>query len=282
FADSDHRQKENKKEMVMAEADAFVAVISAFGEADKEKPAGLLTQLETVLLDLVLSDLERIERRRQKGEKERRAGLKLSALESKWLDRCQERLEAGSPLFGMDFTPEEETVARSYSFLSRKPMIVVANVSEENLTGSGLEPLIARCREIGLECLPLCASLEAEISRLEPEEQAAFLNDYRLQAPAKDRLIQSAYRMMRLISFFTVGEDEVKAWTLRCGASAQQAAGKIHSDIERGFIRAEVVSFVDFKRDGSLSACKGHGALRLESKEYLVQDGEIVHFRFNV
>jgi len=282
FVDPELRQKNRNGGSFMAEADAFVMVVQAFGETDYTgKPVDPSAQMETLLLDLVLADLERIERRRQKAEKEKRAGKTLSLPESRWLDRCQSRLESGRPLLGMDFTMEEEVMAQPYSFVSRKPLIVVTNVAEDNLKGSGLEPLKERCREIGVECLPLCATLEAEISRLEPAEQDDFLKDYGLRAPAKDCLIQAAFRILNLISFFTVGEDEVKAWTLRCGANAQRAAGKIHSDIERGFIRAEVVSFKDFQTAGSLSACKGHGTLRLEGKEYMVQDGEIVHFRFN-
>ncbi len=282
FMDPEPRQK-GSAGAFLAEADAFIFVIKAFGQQESTPkladPAG---QLETLVLDLILRDLERIERRQQRAEKEKHSGVALSLLESRWLNRCQKRLESGLPLLGMEFTPEEEAVARPYAFLSRKPIIVAANVAEDNLEGLGLESLAARCAEIGVECLPLCAPLEAEISKIEPDERPSFLAGYGLQAPAKDRLIRAAYRILNLISFFTVGEDEVKAWTLRRGASAQNAAGKIHSDIERGFIRAEVVSFEDFRTTGSLPACRGRHTLRLEGREYRVKDGEIVHFRFHV
>jgi len=279
FADPEPRQKPHPGEPSMAEADAFVMVVQAFDERRGAEPAA---QLESLLLDLVLADLERIERRHQRAEKEKRAGRSLPPLESRWLNRCRERLESGRPLLGMDFTPEEEIMARPYAFLSRKPLMAAANVAEENLEGRYLELLMKRCREIGVVCLPVCAALESEISRLEPDAQADFLSDYGLHAPAKDRLIQESFHMLDLISFFTVGEDEVKAWTLRQGANAQTAAGKIHSDIERGFIRAEVVAFDAFQKAGSLAACKGNGGFRLEGKEYIVRDGEIVHFRFHV
>lgn len=267
----------------LADADAYVVTLQAFGDVDYEgrvpDPAG---RMESISLSGIVADLEKIERRKEKAEKEKRAGQALSGMEGKWLERCREHLESGAPLRTMEWSEEEDAAARHYQFQSRKPLLAAANVAEDNLAGEGLENLRRLCEQNGTECIVLCAPLEAEIGALPDGEQAAYLADYGLEEPVRNRLIKAAYRSMNLISFFTVGEDEVRAWTIRRGTAARRAAGKIHTDIERGFIRAEVVPSADLLEAGSMQACKERGTFRLEGKDYIVQDGEVVHFRFNV
>ena len=191
----------------------------------------------------------------------------------------------------MDFSEEEQKTMRNLQFMSIKPVIVVLNVAEKDLNTEKfkeLEKEIQRviCQKetchLSLSSLSLCGKIEMEIAQLSPEEAEAFLNDLGIHEPALNRLIHVSYDLLGLISFLTVGEDEVRAWTIKKGTDAQKAAGKIHSDIERGFIRAEVVSFDDFISHGSMSAAREKGLLRLEGKTYEVKDGDIINFRFNV
>ncbi|MFH0952948.1 MAG: DUF933 domain-containing protein [Verrucomicrobiota bacterium] len=267
----------------LGDADAFVLVVQAFGDMDyRGKPLDPPAQLESVLLELVVSDLEKVEKRAQKIEHERKRGLKISEFEAALMDKCKVRLEAGQPLRSMTFSAEEEKALRSYQFLSLKPVLAIANVAEKSLDGAGLEPLRAAAAKDAVDLLTFCAPLEAEMAQLDPEAQAAFLKDYGLAEPARIRLIQAAYRLLDLISFFTVGDDEVRAWTIRKGTPALAAAGKIHTDLERGFIRAEVVACDALLQAGSLSHCRDKGTLKLEGKTYVLQDGEVMHVKFSV
>jgi len=263
-------------------ADAFVLVIQAFGDTTRDgKPLDSAAQMESILLELVVSDLEKIENRFERAEKDRNRGQKMSDNENAILLRCRERLEAGSPLLGLDLREDEDKLLRTYQFLSLKPILVVANVSEDRLSGEGLEGLRALAERKGIELLPFCAPLEAEIAQLDVPAQESFLKDYGLSEPARVRALQAAYRTLRLISFFTVGEDEVRAWPIRENTRAQAAAGKIHSDLERGFIRAETVASDALLATGSLSKCRENATLRLEGKEYIVRDGDVLNIRFS-
>ena len=266
----------------LSDADAFVLVVQAFGEYDgRGKPLDSAAQVESVALEVIFSDLERVETRLDRIAQDRKRGLKVQESEATVLARFKELLEAGTALRNVELTPDEEKIIASFRFLSRKPLLVVANVSENRLDGSGLEGVQKAATAQGAGLLTFCASLEAEIAGLAPEAQSEFLKDYGISEPARIRLIQSAYRLLDLVSFFTVGEDEVRAWTIRRGTKAQTAAGKIHSDIERGFIRAETVASEELLKTQSWNACRDNATLRLEGKEYEVKDGEVINFRFN-
>ncbi|MBP7830112.1 MAG: YchF family ATPase [Kiritimatiellae bacterium] len=267
---------------LLGEADAFVLVVQAFGDMDSRgKPLDPAAQLESTALELVFADLEKVETRLGRIEHEKKRGLKTNPAEEAALQKGKAALEAGTPLRRVEWTGEEEKTLRTFQFLSMKPALIVANVGEGDLSGAGLGALRQAAQRFGCELLVFCAVLEAEMAQLEQAAQAAFLSDYGLTEPARVRLIQAAYRLLNLISFFTVGEDEVRAWTIRQGTQAQAAAGKVHSDIERGFIRAETVASAELLKTRSWSACRDNATLRLEGKTYEVQDGDVIHFRFN-
>lgn len=267
---------------VLGVADAFVLVVQAFGEFDGDgKPLDPTAQMEHMLLELSMSDFERIDRRLERIRTDKKHGGKVSEQEIKLLERCRDWLAGDRPLRTLELRDDEEKILRTYQFLSQKPLLVVGNVAEGQLK-DGHEALAAAAAARNLEFLRFCAPLEAEIAQLDPAAQTEFLKDYGLTEPARVRLLHSAYKAQRLISFFTVGEDEVRAWTIREGTHAQAAAGKIHTDIERGFIRAETVASDDLLKSGALSKCREQGTLRLEGKEYVVRDGEVIHFRFSV
>ena len=266
----------------LGDADAFVAIVQSFGDMDyRGKPLDSAAQLESVLFELVVSDLEKIEKRLEKIAQERKRGLKVSEPEAAVLEKCKKHLEAEQPLRTATFTPDEEKSLRTYQFLSLKPVMAIANVAEDKINGAGLDPLQQVAAKHKLELMIFCAPLEAEMAQLDPEAQAAFLKDYGLNEPARIRLIVAAYSLLNLISFFTVGEDEVRAWTIRKGTPAVNAAGKIHTDLERGFIRAEVVKCEELLKTRSMAACQKNATLRLEGKTYEVQDGDVMHIRFN-
>ncbi len=266
----------------LSDADAFVLVVQAFGDMDyRGKPVQPGEQLDAVLFELVVSDLDRIEKRLEKIDHERKRGLKVNELEAGALAKCKKHLEDSKPIRTMTLAAEEEKLLRSFQFLSLKPVMVIANVEENRLDGSGLDALRETARKDGLDVQVFCATLEAEMALLDDAAQAEFLKDYGLNEPARTRFIQAAYRLLDLLSFFTVGEDEVRAWTIRRGTPAVQAAGKIHTDLEKGFIRAEVVKCEDLLKAGSLPACQKNATLRLEGKTYEVQDGDVMHIRFN-
>ncbi|HOW98856.1 MAG TPA: DUF933 domain-containing protein [Kiritimatiellia bacterium] len=267
---------------LLGEADAFVLVVQAFGDMDgRGKPLDPAAQLESTALEIVFADLEKVETRLGRIEHEKKRGLKTNPAEEAALQKGKAALEAGTPLRRVGWNAEEEKTLRTFQFLSMKPALVIANTGEGDLKGETLGALRQAADRLGCETLAFCAALEAEMAQLEASAQAAFLKDYGLEEPARIRLIQAAYRLLNLISFFTVGEDEVRAWTIRRGTHAQAAAGKVHSDIERGFIRAETVASAELLKTKSWAACRDNATLRLEGKTYEVQDGDVIHFRFN-
>jgi GTP-binding protein YchF len=231
--------------------------------------------VQNVEQELVLRDLGLVEKRLERLRKER--GKPESAAEVAVLEPVMSQLDAGRALRDASWTEDQLNRLRGFQFLSLKPLLVVLNVGEGDLESrdatvpDGLE---------GRQVLRLCAQIEREIAELPREEQRDFLQQLGLAEPARDVFIRAAYELLQLVSFFTVGEDEVRAWTVRRGSTAWVAAGKIHSDIQKGFIRAEAIHYDDFLRLGSLGAAKTQGMLRLEGKEYRVRDGDILHFRF--
>jgi hypothetical protein len=226
---------------------------------------------------MILADLTVVENRRGRLKKE-----KARPQEEALLDRCAVALENEESLRNIEFSADEENLASGFGFLSRKPSLVIFNRSEEKAS----LPLEAEYQEElarrGLQGLALAGKVEMEIAQLDESDRAAFLQEIGIKEPARERFIRAAYALSDLISFFTTGEDEVRAWTIAQGTVARKAAGRIHSDIERGFIRAEVVAYDDFIVHGSDAKCKEAGKFRLEGKEYLVKDGDIIHFRFAV
>lgn len=256
----------------MREVDAIALVLGDF-EPDS-KP---LNELNDLLTEMILADLTVVENRRTRLKKE-----KARPLEEALLQRCANALENEESLRNLTFSADEENLLAGFGFLSRKPLLLLINRSEEKAS-QGME---ASYREAlqrrGLEGLALAGKAEMEIAQLEEADRAAFLKEIGIEEPARDRFIRASYTLLKLISFFTTGEDEVRAWTITKGTVARAAAGKIHSDIERGFIRAEVVPYDEFLELGSEVKCKEAGKLRLEGKDYVVRDGDIIHFRFAV
>lgn len=265
--------------------DALVHVVRAFEDPELVHPAGVVVPARDVAavdLELILADYELVERRLERLVQARKRGLTDQEKREHALlsGRVLPALEAETSLRSMKFGDDEEKQLRGYGLLSLKPMLVVLNVDEEvaadrdAVAGLKLPP--------GADVLAVSAGLEEEISRLEPEDRGAFLAEAGLKEPSAVRVVRAGYRLLGLISFFTVGEDEVRAWTIRRGDTAGTAAGAVHSDIERGFIRAEVVDWRELIDAGSMAVCRDRGTLRLEGRGYPVRDGEVVHFRFNV
>jgi ribosome-binding ATPase len=216
---------------------------------------------------------KRLERLNKEGKRDREHAV---------LERLAGALGEGRPLRTLAGAPEEAKLLAGYQLISSEPLLVVLNRADEEAAAPLPAAFAKRVERCGGECVSMAGRLEREIAELAPEDQAPFLRDAGLEASARDRFVQAAYRMLDLVSFLTVGEDEVRAWTIRRGTVAQKAAGKVHSDIEKGFIRAEVIAYGDFIRYGSEAECKKAGRARLEGKEYPVADGDIIHFRFNV
>jgi len=259
-------------------ADGLLHVVDGFSIPDVDESIAAYRRLED---ELVLSDLLVVENRLEKLRKMSRTAMKpLDQLHLAILPRAREQLEAGLPLRKVGFSEDEAFSLRSFSFWSIRPELVVVNTAEENLTQA---EAFREKAALDSPAIGICCQLEADLAGLSPEEQKEFLDPLGLEEPAFGRVIRAAFALLGLISFFTVGKDEVKSWVIPAGTKAPRAAGAIHKDFERGFIKAEVVHFDEFKTIGdSLAAVKSAGKLRLEGKEYVVQDGDIIQFRFNV
>jgi ribosome-binding ATPase len=278
---------------LIRDADAVVHVVRAFADEVVSHPLSSidpLRDIETVELEFIFGDLEFVDKRLARMEEGAKKGKKPNESEKKLMLKCKEALEKEIPLRNIDFDDEEQKAMKPLQFASTKPEIIVLNVGEEDLVSSRAKEVLANADEFirnkGLSMttrvVTLCGKIEMEIAQLTPDEARAFLEDLGIEEPALYKLIRESYTLLGLISFLTAGEDEVRAWTITKGMNAQKAAGKIHSDIERGFIRAELVSYDDFMADGSMSAARDKGHLRLEGKTYEVKDGDIINFRFNV
>ncbi|MCI1954769.1 MAG: redox-regulated ATPase YchF [Oscillospiraceae bacterium] len=271
------------------ECDAVVHVVRCFEDDDVVHVDGGIDpkrDMETINLELILSDLEVLDRRIEKTRKLLKADKKYQA-ELDFFQRVKETLNAGKAARTVECTEDEAALLSSVSLLSNKPVIYAANLGENDFQG-GVENnrYFRTVKEAadaeGAGVLPICAETEAEIADMAPEEKKLFLADMGLEESGLDRLIRACYRLLGLISFLTAGEPEVRAWTIQKGTKAPQAAGKIHTDFERGFIRAEVVSFGDLVQCGTMAAAREKGLVRSEGKDYVMQDGDVVLFRFNV
>lgn len=256
----------------MRDVDAMALVLGDFDGASEP-----MKDLRDLLAEMILADLGVVENRLTRLKKE-----KGKEREGEMLARCLKALEGEESLRSLSFTPDEEPLLAGFGFLSRKSVIALFNVAEECAGKELPDSYQAELQKLQIPGLALSARVEMEVAQLDEKDRQSFLTELGIEEPARDRFIRASYRLLDLISFFTTGEDEVKAWTIEQGTSARKAAGKIHSDIERGFIRAEVVAYDDFIRHGSEAKCREAGKLRLEGKDYPVLDGDIVHFRFNV
>jgi GTP-binding protein YchF len=267
--------------------DAILHVVRAFKDDTVMHPLGNLDPLRdvaTIEMELMFGDLELIEKRLDKIELESKRGKKPDESEKKLLLRCKDSLAQEVPLRDIDFDKEEENAMRHLQFLSIKPELVVLNIGEEDLKteyGLKMQPSIAQ-HYASLPVLTLCGKIEMEIAQLSHNDALLFLEDLGIPEAVSTRLIRKCYEILGLITFYSYVGDEVRAWTIQKGTPALKAAGKIHSDIERGFIRAEVISFDDFIASGDMHTAREKGILRLEGKNYEVKDGDIIHFRFNV
>jgi ribosome-binding ATPase len=271
------------------ETDTVVQVVRCFEDENIVHVEGVvdpLRDIETIQIELALADLATAERRREKAQKNLKGGDKVARQELDVLDKIQPSLEAGRSARTVTLTDDERAVARNFFLLTTKPTIYAANVEESALTNIDDNPRVQAVREIAAkeaaECVVICAQLEADLVALPPEERLDYLKSLNVSTSGVDQLIKSAYHLLGLMSFLTAGEKEVRAWTIPQGTRAQTAAGTIHSDIERGFIRAEIVSYDELMSAGSYAAAREKGLLRLEGKDYIMQEGDVVHFRFNV
>ena len=274
---------------LIRDADAIVHVVRAFGDETIVHPMGGVDprrDAETVELEMIFGDLELVDKRLSRMDEGAKRGKKPDEAEQKLLVKCKEALERETALRDLDFTEEEQKAMRSLQFMSIKPQLIVLNVAEEEMVSGGTAAATAELQGFfsgrQVRVLSLCGKIEMEIAQLPADEATVFLEDLGIAEPALNKLIHMSYELLGLISFLTAGEDEVRAWTIRKGTDAQRSAGKIHSDIERGFIRAEVVAYDDFIAHGSMAAARDKGLVRLEGKTYEVKDGDIINFRFNV
>ncbi len=271
------------------EVDAIVHVVRCFEDGDIIHVDGGVDptrDVETINLELIFSDLEILERRLDKAIKLSRTDKEV-AREVAVLERIKAVLEEGRCARTLELDDEEEALIAETRLLTRKPVIYVANISEDEVGGGYLEnPAYLALADFAAEehsgIIAVCAQIEAELSDMTGEDKAAFLEDLGIEESGLDKLIRAGYQLLGLISYLTAGPKEVRAWTITEGTKAPQAAGKIHSDFERGFIRAEVVAYEDFLKEGSINAAREHGLYRSEGKDYVIRDGDIVLFRFNV
>lgn len=270
------------------EVDAIVHVVRCFENSDIIHVDGNIDpvrDVETINLELILSDLEVCQKRLDKAQKSARGNDKTALAEVALLERIIPVLEAEKPVRSLEMTKEEAEIAKSFFLLTTKPIIYAANISESDIGKAHnpfVEALTKKAEADGDQVLVISAQIEEELAQLDADEKEMFLSEYGLEESGLNRLVKASYALLGLISFLTAGEDEVRAWTITKGTKAPQAAGKIHSDFERGFIRAEVINFDTFMDFKSMSAAKEKGLVRSEGKEYVMADGDITLFRFNV
>ena len=270
------------------EANALLHVVRAFRAYDVPHAASGIDaarDAQAVEDELILADLEVTERRIERIERDRKkgAGENLDR-EARVLARCRAALEDGSPIRSLELDRDDARTLRGFQFLSAKPLLLVINLDEDDIGAADraveLVGLSGMLSQAGIRAVPVCAKIELEIAQLDAEDARMFLADLGLREPGLHRIVRAAYDLLGYISFFTVGKDECRAWSVADGRLAPEAAGAIHTDMQRGFIRAEVVSYGNLTSRGSLGACRNHGEVRLEGKEYAVRDGDVINFRF--
>ncbi|MBR2878854.1 MAG: redox-regulated ATPase YchF [Clostridia bacterium] len=272
------------------EVDAIIHVVRCFDDSNIVHVDGSIDpmrDIETINYELIFADMETLEKRIERTGKMAKSGDKKYAKELDVLNKIMAALESGKPARSVELSDDEADLIKDLSLLTKKSIIYAANVAEDDFA-NGIEnnAYVNRLKEMaaaeGAEVLPISARIEEEISQLDDEDKLMFLQDLGLEESGLDRLIKASYKLLGLISYLTAGEPEVRAWTIKNGTKAPQAAGKIHTDFERGFIRAEVISYDTLIENGSIAAAKEKGLVRLEGKEYVMNDGDVVLFRFNV
>jgi len=268
------------------ETDAIAQVVRCFVNDDIVHVAGRIdpiADIEVINTELALADLETVERGLQRAEKASKAGDKDAIRQRDLLKRVRDHLDTGKPARTLAMDPTDRPLLRELHLITLKPLMYVANVAEGGFKGNPfLEAVEKRAVVEGADVVPVCAAIESEIAQLEAADRQAFLEELGLHEPGLDRVIRAAYHLLGLLTFFTAGVKEVRAWTTHIGAHAPQAAGEIHTDFEKGFIRAEVISYEDFIACKGEQGAKEAGKMRLEGKEYVVREGDVMHFRFNV
>ncbi len=270
------------------ETDAICEVVRCFDDSNVVHVDGSvdpIRDIETINLELIFADIETVNKRLDKARKNLKADKKYQE-EIDLLEKIKENLENGISARALEFNEDEEVMVKDMFLLTTKPILYIANVSEEQMENAENDELVLKVKENAskenAEVIPLCVKIEEELSGLEEDDKKEMLEALGLQESGLDKVIKKSYDLLGLMSFLTAGEPEVRAWTIKKGTKAPQAAGKIHSDIERGFIKAEIVSYDDLIREGSMNAAKEKGLVRSEGKEYIMQDGDIVLFKFNV
>ena len=270
------------------ETDAIVEVVRCFEDSNVVHVDGSvnpLRDIETINLELIFADLETLDKRLDKAKKNLKADKKYQ-VEIDFIEKLKANLEKGIPARALEYNEDEQEMLKDMFLLTSKPIIYIANISEEQIQTADDEEMVKQVKEYAAkehaEVIPLCVKIEEELSGLDDSDKKEMLDALGLEESGLDKLIKKSYDLLGLMSFLTAGEPEVRAWTIKKGTKAPQAAGKIHSDIERGFIKAEVVSYDDLIREGSMVSAKEKGLVRSEGKEYIMQDGDICVFRFNV
>jgi GTP-binding protein YchF len=272
------------------EVDAIVQVVRCFEDPDIHHVAGDIDpvrDIETVSTELLLADLETVRKRLEKSAKEVKRGEKTAVAEAEVLRKFEKHLDAGKLGVTLELTPEEKAIARSFYLLTDKPTIFAANVKESDLAGAASNPGVQKVREYArthhaCETVVISAQIESDLVDLSPDEAAAFLKEMGVEESGVGSLIRSTYHLLGLRTYFTAGEKEARAWTIHAGDTAPMAAGVIHSDFQRGFIKAETVAYEDLMRCGSVAVARERGLYRMEGKEYQVADGDVILFKFNV
>lgn len=270
------------------EVDAIIHVVRCFEDENvlrEEGPINPISDKEIIETELQLKDLESIEKKLSRSEKMAKTGDAKAKAEFEILKKCKAHLEQGKNILSLDLSKEDKLVVAESFLLTDKPVLYVANVDEAAMHSGNKysDLLVEAAKKEGAEVIIMTNAIEAQIAEFEdPEDKKMFMDEYKMQEPALDRLIHFTYHILNLSTYFTAGVQEVRAWTIHKGWKAPQAAGVIHSDFEKGFIKAEVIAYSDFVQYKSEAACRENGKLRIEGKEYLVQDGDVMHFRFNV
>ncbi|AWP30677.1 redox-regulated ATPase YchF [Paenibacillus sp. Cedars] len=271
------------------EVDAIVHVVRCFEDENITHVDGKVnpvSDIQTINLELILADLDSVEKRIDRAKKNMKGGNKQYAQEVELLERLKEALYNDQPARSVELSDDEKLIVRDLHLLTLKPVLYAANLSEDGVAEADSNPFVQQVRDFAAAenaiVVPISAKVEAEIAELEGEDRAMFLEELGLEESGLNRLIKAAYSLLGLYTYFTAGVQEVRAWTIRKGTKAPQAAAVIHTDFERGFIRAEVVAYDDLVAAGSMNGAKERGQLRLEGKEYVVSDGDVMHFRFNV
>ncbi len=269
------------------EVSAIIHVIRCFEDENVLREEGVINPIgdkEIIETELQLKDLDSVEKKMARSEKMAKTDPK-AKVELEVLIKCKAHLEQGKSIRSLGLSKEEAAAIADIFLLTEKPVMYVANVDEKSMhTGNQYsDKLVAMAKEEGAQVIVMCNNIEAQITELEnPDDKALFMEEYQMKEPALNRLIQSAYKLLSLETYFTAGVQEVRAWTIGNGWKAPQAASVIHTDFEKGFIKAEVIAFDDFIKFKSEAACRDNGKLRIEGKEYIVKDGDVMHFRFNV